>query len=341
MPPPSPLLPAERPRASIAKVLLRVATSGLAFALVFHFADLEWSSIVTGLARVGPGHWALALGAFLGVHALGALKWRYFLSLAGARLPAGQALRFYAAGLFSNLCLPSIVGGDAVRAGLAMGASHSKAAVILGGALDRFADLVALGVVVCAGALAAPDALSRMELAHVDPWSILLAFFGVLAAGLVVGLVVLRVRPPSTWPVLREKGQSLERALLAARARPGGVLLGLLACVALQSALVLINVYLAQLMQVGLAMELWFLLWPLAKIASMLPISLGGIGVRELALAALVSPFGEEVRALAVSQSLVWQTILVAGGVAGGVLWLATGLSHGERRADSVRGEHG
>ncbi len=52
----------------------------------------------------------------------------------------------------------------------------------------------------------------------------------------------------------------------------------------------------------------------------MLPVSFGGLGVREAAFAALVAPFGPE--SLAVAQSLVWQSVLIAGGLAAGGFWV-------------------
>ena len=67
---------------------------------------------------------------------------------------------------------------------------------------------------------------------------------------------------------------------------------------------------------------MWFLVWPLAKVASLLPISLGGLAVREATLAALLVPFGVRPSA-GVAVSLVWQSVLIAGGLMGGLLWLA------------------
>jgi uncharacterized protein (TIRG00374 family) len=310
------------------KALLRLAVSLAVFAAVFWFADLDWATMMVGIERVGPGHWALAVAAFLFLHAIGALKWCLFLRIAGAHITVADALRFYAAGLFSNLCLPSLVGGDAVRAGLAMTRARSKAAVLMGGAVDRVSDLVALGLLVGVGCVMAPDALERMETAEqpIDPLVIVGVFFALLLLGAVSVLVFFRVRPPSTWPEkLRAKGESLLRAIKAVKGAPRRALVGLALCFGMQASFVAINAYLGGVMDVGLDYALWYLLWPLAKIAAMMPFSLGGMGVREAALAILVAPFGEGVKNMAVAQSLVWQTVLIAGGIVSGTLWLVSG----------------
>src|SRR2546422_3892717 len=62
----------------------------------------------------------------------------------------------------------------------------------------------------------------------------------------------------------------------------------------------------------------WLFAWPLAKISALLPVTQGGIGVREVALAALVAPFGAA-PVLTVAVGLVWEAIIVAGGLLAGL----------------------
>ena len=79
-----------------------------------------------------------------------------------------------------------------------------------------------------------------------------------------------------------------------------------------------------------LVVPLTLLAFSLAKVVALLPISLGGIGLREVALATFLAPFGVPA-ALAVAQSLVWESILVVVGSAAGGSVLA--LSWRDRRA--------
>ena len=66
-------------------------------------------------------------------------------------------------------------------------------------------------------------------------------------------------------------------------------------------------------------LAVWAVAWPLAKIAAFLPVSLGGIGVREAALTGLLATFGVD-PALAVAQGLLWRSGLMALGLLGGAL---------------------
>lgn len=304
----------------------RIAASVLLLALVVWIFD--WTTIRGAIARVPGSAWAVALGSFVFLHVMSALKWRLFLGLAGARLAPTAALRLYGAGLFANLCLPSLVGGDVLRAGLAMRETDAKEAVVLGSVVDRLCDVLALAVVVAGGAVASPRAIDVLEDAGIGAVTMLVVLVACLAGGVLVATLALRSRPLRRWPRgVARRLVEFTRAWRALRRRPTLAVLGALLCVGLQCGFVLANIRLGAAMGFELAPALWFLLWPMAKIAAMLPISFGGLGVREAAFAALVAPFGDE--GVAVAQSITWESILICGGLLAGLGWAVTGREEG------------
>ena len=78
----------------------------------------------------------------------------------------------------------------------------------------------------------------------------------------------------------------------------------------------------------GLHLEyrLWIFAFPLAKLSALTPATLGGIGVREAALGALLKPFGVAF-AMGVAVGLMWETVMVAGGLLAGLIALLAGRS--------------
>jgi len=313
---------------------LRLLASLLFLAVLASLLDnREILDRLADFARRSPLVWAGSLALFLLLHAGGALKWRLFLALAspsGAKIPVRSVLRFYGAGLFANLCLPTMIGGDVVRAGLALGASEEKEAVLLGSVADRLADLLALGVLAATAAALSPSARDALAQRSISPGTIVLAFVGCLVAGLAALALLLRASASARLPAkLAAILGKVRGAAAALRGRPGLACLGFLVCLGLQSGFVLLNAWIGGAIGLELDLAAWFLVVPLAKIAAMLPVSLGGIGVREVAVAALTAPLGVE-REVAVAQSLVWQSVLVAGSVSAGVLAAVTG----ERRRD-------
>ena len=106
--------------------------------------------------------------------------------------------------------------------------------------------------------------------------------------------------------------------MLEFKREPGklGLCFGL--SVFVQSVFVGLNILLASAAGVEASAAAWFFAWPLAKLVAMAPISLGGLGVREASLAALLVRFGAAPSKV-VGVGLLWQTILFAGGLLGGI----------------------
>jgi uncharacterized membrane protein YbhN (UPF0104 family) len=270
--------------------------------------------------------WPVAIAAYLAAHLVGVYKWRLLVNAGGAGLAARPAGQAYYWGLFGNLFLPSIVGGDLVRAGVAFRHARSRSALLLGSLADRILDVAGLGVLAGAGALLSPRALDATSR------RVFLTFLAVATVAAIAGLLLLWTFPVRRLPYrVRRKLVQVRRAIRATTARPGAIVLAFSSGILLQSALVVLNWQLGRLVQVDVPLYVWFFVWPLAKIAALTPLTQGGIGVREAALAALFLPFG--VPAVhAVASGLVFEGVLVVGGlIAGGI---AVGL--GRRNGPAV-----
>ena len=85
--------------------------------------------------------WLGSLVLFLCGHAASAAKWRILI---GNGISYRQAFRAHLAGLAANLALPSVAGGDVVRAGLVMKHAHDKGRLAMGSLADRLLDTLGL-----------------------------------------------------------------------------------------------------------------------------------------------------------------------------------------------------
>lgn len=115
----------------------------------------------------------------------------------------------------------------------------------------------------------------------------------------------------------------------ALRRRPGSLALCFGLSLSIQAVFVGVNILLASQSGVAVPPAAWFFAWSVSKLLAVLPISAGGLGVREASLAALLSPFGAPAERV-VAVGLVWQSILLAGGLLGGLLLML--LSRSKRR---------
>ena len=97
------------------------------------------------------------------------------------------------------------------------------------------------------------------------------------------------------------------------------VLLPLQLGIVIQTGLVALAATIAGACGLHIPFRIWLLVWPLAKLIALVPITLGGLGVREAGLTALLAPFGAPA-ALSVAVGLSWESIIIVGGLIAGLI---------------------
>jgi hypothetical protein len=253
------------------------------------------------------------------------------VNASGGGLALVDAVRSYAAGLFANLCLPSIVGGDVLRAALAARATGRPEAAILGGVVDRTIDVATLGILIAGGGFFARNVIPAWGAAALN-----VALVAAAVALLIFVPLIIR-RPIANWPprFRRRIGRGLVTLRSLSRS-PVAALISLALSIVIQSFFVMLNLLIGRAVGIDVPLAVWFLVWPLAKAAGLLPISLGGLAVRDATFAALLVPVGVPA-ALGVVASLVWQSVLIVGGLlAGLVWWLMARYTHSGAKAPAL-----
>lgn len=275
---------------------------------------LPLSELRGAFARVPARTWALALPAYLCLHLAGATKWRLLVNAADGGLGWGAALRCYGYGLFGNTFLPSVAGGDLVRAGLATKLARSPSGVVVGSVADRVLDMAALTAVAGVGVVLAhrSPAAGSATLPIAAAVGLVIAGTGGCAAAFALPLRWIPKRLRRTWV------RAL-RSFRTAAARPWRLAGALALGTFLQGSLALLNAWLGAACGIEVGWAAWLLVWPVAKLSAMLPVTQGGLGVREAALAALFAPFGVPA-GLAVAAGLAFQAVVFAGGLTAGAL---------------------
>lgn len=278
---------------------------------------LPWSDLAEAANRITWQVWIGSLAGFLIGHRLGVVKWRALINVGRGRLPTNDAVAIYGAGLFANLCLPSVVGGDIVRVGLAGRRTGRPEAALFGSIADRLIDIGVTGGLIVIGGLLAHDTLQGWT---ADAAAVFLLVFGAAGMGAIVAVTR---RPLASWP--RRFRRPIGRSLVAVRylsRSPVVAALAVVISVAMQSGFVLLNAWIGRSIGIDVPLAVWFFVWPLAKVAGLVPISLGGLAVRDATLAALLLPAGVTA-SLGVVAALVWQSVMIAGGLVGGIVFWA------------------
>jgi hypothetical protein len=292
------------------QALLHYGGSALVLFLLFRFLSGRkiWQTLETLPAHL----WIFVLTGYLATHCIGVTKWRLMVGVAGSGMKWTQAARCYFAGLLGSLFLPSLIGGDLVRAGMAMRIGRSKAGVLLGSLVDRSVDLVALGLLAGTGALLVPGSLDPKDR------RIFLALAGIGLVGIAMAAIAAFLPARRFSYRMRRRFVRVRIAARSITRRPGAVFTALILALSAQIVFIVLNMALAEACGLHLAFRIWLFAWPLAKLSAAIPITQGGIGVREAALAALLLPFGAPA-VLSVAAGIAWEAIVICGGLIAGL----------------------
>jgi uncharacterized membrane protein YbhN (UPF0104 family) len=295
-------------------LLARWAVALLILGVLLYF--LPVAQLRGALSRVPLTRFFSVLLIYLVALAGGIIKWHVVVNSAGARLSFAASAQCYTSGLFGALFLPSIVGGDLAR--LAVGIAHSPrpAAVVTGNLADRFLDVAAQVTLVSLGLILLGRSL---PLGLQAPAGHLL-LGGVFLAAVLLLLLLLFYRPVMRGRSIRfrRKVAQLHQALRAVSGKPHRLVFGWLLGTSVQGSYVLLTALIGVSCGLTVPLRVWLFAWPLAKFAAVLPITQGGIGVREAALVVLLTRFGAPA-SLVLATGIVWEGVIIAGGLLAGL----------------------
>ncbi|MEQ1573511.1 MAG: lysylphosphatidylglycerol synthase transmembrane domain-containing protein [Vicinamibacterales bacterium] len=281
--------------------VLRAAVSVTVAAVLLMFIPLD--AVLEALVRVSLWTWGVSLAIFFAGHYLNALKLR--LLLGPHSISVSTCVQAQYAGLAANLSLPGVAGGDLVR-GAYLVPTLGTRRVALASIADRVVDTLTLLLL---AAVALPIAGMPPAIAGIvrtSGWWLVLVALGAL----LVTAAVVRFRKHAALL------QKLVQIWVDVTARPSALAGAAAISLLVQAAFVMTNVWLARQVGVATTMAAWFVAWPLSKLIAILPISLGGIGVREAALVSLMAPYGAA-REAVLASGILWQTVLTVSGLAG------------------------
>jgi uncharacterized protein (TIRG00374 family) len=294
-------------------VALRWVAALAVLGVLLHFLPL--AKLRTAIAQVPLSRFLTILAGYLLAHSIGIAKWRMVVNAAGAELDFATSAQCYAGGLFGTLFLPSIIGGDVVRLAVGLRRSPRPSAVLAGNIADRFLDVMAQAGLVLLGLSLLPDSLPKQFEETTENALLVAAGAGVLLLAIVI---LLRRRLLGGRSIrFRRRIARLRHALRSVSRRYYVLIFGWLLGTLIQSAFLVLTALLGVSCGLVLPLRVWLFAWPLAKLAAVLPLTQGGIGVREAALVALLAPFGASGH-LVLATGLVWEAVIITGGLIAG-----------------------
>ncbi|HYM14059.1 MAG TPA: lysylphosphatidylglycerol synthase transmembrane domain-containing protein [Dehalococcoidia bacterium] len=244
-------------------------------------AGLIWKLSPSDLAKTlrhsNPWLMLLAVAMMVAVQALVIIKWRVLLRARDVALPAPALIRAYCVGNLLSNVLPTAVGGDVYRVYRVQRDANARAADVTMSVLYERA--TGYGAMTCLGALGAAFYFGSAGV------GLLALVAGVAGAG-----VLALVLPRAPFPAFRH--DHFLRNLLAHRRELLAVYQMVVFSLAIQALNISTIAVAGRALGIHISWWYWaFTMWVVA-VAVLLPVTLGGLGVRESSFSALAKQAG-------------------------------------------------
>ncbi|MHB8572695.1 MAG: lysylphosphatidylglycerol synthase transmembrane domain-containing protein [Candidatus Dormibacteria bacterium] len=304
------------------KTLLSFAFVIALLAFFWYRSGVDPGQVIKTLRGADPALLAAAFAAYYVTFVIRAERWCILMANAGMRLPLRTSLRYIVLSWFANCIVPAKM-GDVYRAYLVRRSHRHSGFRVLGTVVvERIVDLVVLMVLLLfAGTVVLQRHLPKGSSAGTNVL-LALAAGAVLVAGLVAGILVLRVsegRISRMLPArLARVTTSIKEGVLGSLGKlpvVGGltVLVWLLESGRLYLVLAAVGLPQSALLVVFLALS--------AALLTTIPITPGGSGAVELAMYQILLTFGDGISSTAaisiaiLDRAISYYSVIVVGGI--------------------------
>lgn len=267
-----------------------------------------------------PWYILLAFGAAISAVFCSVWVWRMMLP-SNDRPGFLTLLAHYLLGFFYNHFLPSGFGGDVVRTGALVQGGQRLTQAANSVLMTRVAGLWSIVLLAC---FMVPVFAIQTGWQPALPW--ILSALSAFVAALAGSVVLFGTSAKFLVKILPARIQSWHRELQAYWGQPRLLLQALSLSFVIQILAVIVNTSMAQALGLPISFGMLMLTIPLVNLVILLPISIGGFGVREGAYFYLLSRFGVEAgQAVLLSLAVYVLLVMVAAvGAAISQFWLPT-----------------
>jgi uncharacterized membrane protein YbhN (UPF0104 family) len=262
------------------------------------------------LGRENLEYFVATVAIYVAGQVMSAWRWQLLATVVGVRARFRDFLGYYFVGLFTNLFVPGLLGGDALRAAYLGRRTHRLGEAVASVVADRGTGLIALFWLAALMALLIPSALTPPIIK-----AIVLTGAAALAIVLLAPLVAMML---PHLPRLLRRGLGVVHPYLH---RPLSMLPGFSLSFLLQVSLGLAQWILARGLGLPQSLAVFLLCVPIANVAAGLPVTLNGLGVRETANLVLFGMAGMA-RDDAIALGLLWFAATMLGGLTGAIAFV-------------------
>jgi hypothetical protein len=305
-------------------ILLRLGISLLLLILLFKFNKIDVHELLGDIKSADK--WLLLVGflIFFFIYLLGFLRWKMLLCAAGINIPVRRLIVSFSGGAFFSIFLPSTIGGDLVRTADLAGHTKKTKEVIATVFLDRLSGYIGLVIVVVLVLLLDSSLLSdKIVLSSVVLIVAILVFvMFVLFNGFIYSKVNRFLSAPGAGKI-KEMIKGLHHEIHIFRHKKKMIASNIALSFAVQVIAPVSVYFIALSLGVKVDFKYFLIFLPIIGAVTLLPVSLGGLGLRENLFVVYFAKVGV-VKQLAIAMSLLSFAFIVIYGALGGLIYVLT-----------------
>jgi glycosyltransferase 2 family protein len=300
--------------------IMKVAVTVLLFLYIFRRIDFHQFIATMRSARLDIlafGFIVLWLGHYVCI-----FRWRILMRPLMPVPSLTNLFGIYCIGLFFNIAFPGLIGGDVVKMYYAGKPSKSYPQSFAATFLDRDAGMLAMMIIACTMIIVHPVHVSGIPVTIII-WSVFVAFILVNIAifapachrRLTDLLIFLKL------PKFAHKIDLISGAFQLSGKHPAGLLISLLISLVNQLLVIALTWILALGLHIQAPLAICMVFVPVITLISMIPISLGGVGLREYATMSLFGSIGVPL-ASCIALGLLSSIVTILSSLPGGIVYI-------------------
>jgi glycosyltransferase 2 family protein len=280
---------------------------------------VDWDQVITMYSQSNKLSLVIAPVLLFVQLGIGSFRWRALLVDNAIQFKYRHAYLGYLLGEFYGIFLPGVLGGDAIRVGVlkqktqcSMGTATSS--VIL----ERACGLIAITIIAFLTYTLFPETARKVFTVGDSRLIVVIGSIGIIT---MLGMLwfTRAWREQLKVPGKTKVESFLRNSLyLLSTLQLRTLLLVLILAGLFQSMGILITFVLARGLNIDLPLSVYFAITPLIYFATILPISMGGLGVREGMLVILLARFGIDPSSAAALSFLIYANRMFVGAIGGG-----------------------
>lgn len=258
--------------------------------IAYLFLKLGTQEIISQFISANIWWILLAVITFTFSNVLGAIQWYFLMKVTGIHLPLFRVIAYYYSGLFFNNFLIGYVGGDAIRIYDISKASGDSAHAISTVFFDRLIGFAMLTTLALFSILAWRNIIQSNTIILVVLFIFLcwvLSFIVIFNARIArkAGWIFRIIFPAKIYAKIRNVYSSINSFKDAKKTLVSVILISLF----VQALRIIVHYFCALSVGLNLHIKYFVIFIPIIALLSSLPISIGGIGIRESSAVALFS----------------------------------------------------